>query len=52
MPQMTERDYSTTKATDHRGKNLSKTNNNKVSFRSPRSWNANSTRVGQLGSFF
>ncbi|KRH94357.1 hypothetical protein M153_2880001388 [Pseudoloma neurophilia] len=27
MPQMTDRDYSTTKATDHRGKNLSKTNN-------------------------
>ncbi|KRH94863.1 hypothetical protein M153_120000888 [Pseudoloma neurophilia] len=27
MPQMTDRDYSATKATDHRGKNLSKTNN-------------------------
>ncbi|KRH93772.1 hypothetical protein M153_5800005274 [Pseudoloma neurophilia] len=27
MSQMTDRDYSTTKATDHRGKNLSKANN-------------------------
>ncbi|KRH94299.1 hypothetical protein M153_3060009154 [Pseudoloma neurophilia] len=27
MPQMTDRDYSTTTATEHRGKNLSKTNN-------------------------
>ncbi|KRH93773.1 hypothetical protein M153_5780002, partial [Pseudoloma neurophilia] len=26
-PQMTDSDYSTTKATEHRGKNLSKTNN-------------------------
>ncbi|KRH93402.1 hypothetical protein M153_9100002170 [Pseudoloma neurophilia] len=27
MPQMTDSDYSATKATDHRRKNLSKTNN-------------------------
>ncbi|KRH94105.1 hypothetical protein M153_3810002975 [Pseudoloma neurophilia] len=27
MPQMTDSDYSATKATDHRGKNLSMTNN-------------------------
>ncbi|KRH94955.1 hypothetical protein M153_8800015029 [Pseudoloma neurophilia] len=48
MPQMTDSDYSAIRATEHRGKNLSKTNNKfKVSFRSPHSWNANSLRARQ-----
>ncbi|KRH92158.1 hypothetical protein M153_10658000629 [Pseudoloma neurophilia] len=42
---MTDRDHSATKATDH----PSKTNNKLIaSFRSPRSWNANSLRTGQV----
>ncbi|KRH92682.1 hypothetical protein M153_35600001405, partial [Pseudoloma neurophilia] len=50
---MTDSDYLATKATDHRGKNLSKTNNKLIaSFCSPCSWNANSLRARQNTSRF